>query len=62
MWFKNLKVFRLAPDFQSSAQDLETKLERKLFQPVSRLDMQNMGWVPPCGGGLVLALGGERVR
>ena len=59
MWFKNLKLFRLAPEFNFTAADLETKLERQLFQPGSQSDMQNMGWVPPCGDGLVHALDGQ---
>lgn len=59
MWFKNLKLFRLAPDFRPTTADLETKLERQLFQTGNRSDMQNMGWVPPCGGGLVHALDGQ---
>ncbi len=50
MWFKNLKLFRLMPEFNFTAADLETKLERQLFQPGGQLEMQNMGWVPPCGG------------
>lgn len=59
MWFKNLKLFRLMPEFNFTAADLEAKFERQLFQPGNRLEMQNMGWVPPCGGGLVHALDGQ---
>ena len=60
MWFKNLKIFRLAPEFNFTAADLEAKLERQLFQPGSRLEMQNMGWVSPCNNGaLVHALNGQ---
>lgn len=61
MWFKNLKLFRLAPDFRPTTADLEAKLERQLFQPGNRSDMQNMGWVPPCGGGLVHVLDGQHL-
>ncbi|MDY0272813.1 MAG: recombination-associated protein RdgC [Advenella sp.] len=60
MWFKNLKVFRLSPTWQLSVQDLESKLEKQLFQPGNRSDMQNMGWVSPCdNGALVHALNGQ---
>lgn len=60
MWFKNLKLFRLAPDFNPTATDLEAKLERQQFQPGNRSDMQNMGWVSPCNNGaLVHALNGQ---
>lgn len=60
MWFKNLKVFRLSPAWQLSVQDLEAKLEKQLFQPGNRSDMQNMGWVSPSNNGaLVHALNGQ---
>ncbi|MBK1780600.1 recombination-associated protein RdgC [Advenella sp. WQ 585] len=60
MWFKNLKIFRLSPEFNFTAADLETKLERQLFQPGNRSDMQNMGWVSPCNNGaLVHAINGQ---
>ncbi|NLY64194.1 MAG: recombination-associated protein RdgC [Alcaligenaceae bacterium] len=60
MWFKNLKVFRLAAAWEISVQDLEAKLEKQLFQPGNRSDMQTMGWVSPCdNGSLVHAINGQ---
>lgn len=62
MWFKNLKIFRLNKDWRAMQDGLEILLKMQVFQPGNRSDMQNMGWAPTCGGGLVLALGSEKKR
>lgn len=60
MWFKNLRFFRLQPEWQCSAQELESLLEKQQFHPGGKLDMQSMGWVPVReGGGLVHAVNGQ---
>lgn len=60
MWFKNLKIFRLAPNWSCSADELETALEKHAFHPGSSQDMQTLGWVPPHeSAGLVYALNGQ---
>jgi len=60
MWFKNLKVFRLAPSWSLSVDTLESALEKHAFRPGSSLEMQRLGWVPPVeNGGLVHALSGQ---
>ncbi len=60
MWFKNLKVFRLARSWSLSVDTLESALEKHAFRPGSSLEMQRLGWVPPVeNGGLVHALSGQ---
>lgn len=60
MWFKNLKVFRLAPTWSLSVNAIEEALEKMAFRPGSSQDMQSLGWVPPAEGlGLVHALNGQ---
>lgn len=51
MWFKNLKVFRLAPDWSVSHDSLQTALEKQAFRPGSSQDLQSLGWVPPVQDG-----------
>lgn len=41
MWFKNLKAYRLSPEF--NATDLNERLEKFQHQPVSSQDSQNSG-------------------
>jgi len=47
MWFKNLLVYRLAPDTRIKADDLEDKLKAHALQPCGSFDMESRGWVPP---------------
>ena len=54
MFFRNLKVFRLADGFEPSAEALAEKLSRGQFQPCAAMEMKSSGWVPPLeNGGLV---------
>lgn len=60
MWFKNLKVFRLAPSWSISMDALEAALEKQAYRPGNNLDMQSLGWVPPFEGtGLVHSVQGQ---
>ncbi len=60
MWFKNLRVFRLAPNWSCTVELLETALEKQSFRPGNSQEMQSLGWVPPIeNGGLVHALNGQ---
>ena len=57
MWFKNLKVYRLASTWAITADDLTEKLTKQAFQPTGSQEMQSLGWVPPRDGeGLVHAI------
>src|SRR5690606_27321157 len=60
MWFKNLKVFRLAPSWSVSLDALETALEKLAYRPGNSLEMQTLGWVPPFeGSGLAYSVQGH---
>jgi len=47
MWFKNLKLYRLAPNAALTAADLEAALEPLAFRPGGSQDSQSSGWMPP---------------
>ena len=60
MWFKNLRIYRLAPSWNLSAEALEDALGRLAFRPGSATDMTAFGWTPPrAESGLVHALDGQ---
>jgi len=60
MWFKNLRIYRLAPTWDITADALEAALERLSFKPGAASDMTAFGWVPPRPeSGLVHALDGQ---
>lgn len=60
MWFKNLKTFRLAPEFALSADELEERLAKQGYQPIGTHEMHSLGWVEPRAGyGLVHAQNGQ---
>lgn len=48
MFFKNLRVFRLAPSFDFGTVLLDAALRRHEFRPGSAQEMQTLGWVQPC--------------
>lgn len=45
MWFKNIFIYSLSPDFSMTAEALQEKLALKPLQPCSGLDKQSLGWV-----------------
>lgn len=47
MWFKNLRIYRLAPHWTYGALGLQSSLERMQFTPAGASDMTAFGWVPP---------------
>lgn len=49
MWFRNLQIYRLDPDWQTDAASLQLKLASKVFHGCGASDMQARGWVPPRG-------------
>jgi len=60
MWFKNLKIYRLASDWTVSADALEAMLARHAYQPGNALQTNNLGWVPVReSGALVHAVNGQ---
>ena len=58
MWFRNLQIFRLTPDWAYSTDALGAALQRGIFQGGSASDRQALGWVPPRGedGDLVFSV------
>ncbi|MFT0534020.1 recombination-associated protein RdgC [Castellaniella hirudinis] len=60
MWFKNLKLYRLAPEAKLTIADLEAALEPLAFRPGGSQDSQVSGWLPPReDSGLVYAQHGQ---
>ncbi|MER1968059.1 recombination-associated protein RdgC [Castellaniella sp. GW247-6E4] len=47
MWFKNLKLYRLAPKISLTPAALEAALEPLAFRPGGSQDSQVSGWMPP---------------
>jgi len=58
MWFRNLQIFRLTPDWAYSTDALAAALQRGIFQSCGASDRQALGWVPPRGedGALVFSV------
>lgn len=46
MFFKNLCIFRLPPDWKIPAIELESRLEGRPLVPCGHFDMTSRGWVP----------------
>jgi recombination associated protein RdgC len=60
MWFKNLQIYRLAPEWQPDLADFADQLARMPLQKCGSQDMQTLGWVEPRpDGGLVHAVNGQ---
>jgi recombination associated protein RdgC len=54
MWFKSLKLYRLAAGWALTPDALEDALAPREFKPGNALEVQTLGWIPPrAGGGLV---------
>ncbi len=63
MWFRNLQIFRLTPDWAYSTDALAAALQRGIFQGCGASDRQALGWVPPRGedGDLVFSVGRQQL-
>ena len=60
MWFKNLKLYRLAASWNLTADQVEQALEKQAFRGSNSLEMQTLGWLPPReNGGLVHTVNGK---
>ncbi|ATI00011.1 recombination-associated protein RdgC [Alcaligenes faecalis] len=60
MWFKNLRIFRLDPRFDVSAQELSAMLNEERFTSCGSQEPLSLGWVPPReGGGLIHEVNGQ---
>ena len=60
MWFKNLKLYRLAASWNLTADQVEQALEKQAFRGSNSLEMQTLGWLTPReNGGLVHTVNGQ---
>lgn len=58
MWFKNMKLYRLSPEFNVG--QLSEQLERMAFRPIGSQESETHGWVNPFGdSGLVYSNNGQ---
>src|SRR5690554_2894454 len=51
MWFRNLLVYRLAPDYRFDAEALEAALAEKPARPCASQELSSYGFVAPWGKG-----------
>jgi recombination associated protein RdgC len=57
MWFNNLQLYRLPPDWNMTLPRLEETLARFAFRPAGKTEFFARGWIPPRGEGeMVCAL------
>ena len=49
MWFKTVRLYRLAPDFVLPWESLDAKLAQHVFQPCGKAEASRAGWVSPLG-------------
>lgn len=60
MWFKNLRLFRLAPEWSITPDALDALLQKQVFQACGSQDAESLGWVAVREDtGLVHALGAQ---
>jgi recombination associated protein RdgC len=68
MWFRNLQLYRLSPDYKLDLDDLARRLAKQPLTPCGGLDRMRLGWLPVRGeedfvyeqnGQLLLAMGIE---
>ena len=60
MWFKNLRIYRLAPSWDITPEALEEALEKLAFRPGAASDMTALGWTQARPeSGLVYAMDGQ---
>ena len=58
MYFKNLQLYRLSPEWPIALDGLRAQLAKRPFQPCASQDSESRGWIAPCDGGeLVHAIG-----
>lgn len=60
--FKNLIIYRIAPQWEGTLEQLEDALQKTPFVPCGATQEQSIGWVPPRGeahGALAESVGGQ---
>lgn len=63
MWFRNLQIFRLTPEWEYSTEKLVLALQKGVFRGCGASDRMAQGWMPPRGedGELVFAVGRQQL-
>lgn len=63
MWFRNLQIFRLGPDWTYATEALAHALQTGVFRPCGAADRSAQGWVPPRGeeGDLVFSVARQQL-
>lgn len=51
MWFKNIQIYRLLPDFRLTQELLTAALQRQPSRACSQLEKHTFGWISPLGVG-----------
>lgn len=59
MYFKNLQIYRILPDWRITADDLEQQLARRPFTPPGAQDFESRGWVSPADDGALVRTVGD---
>jgi recombination associated protein RdgC len=59
MYFKNLQIYRILPDWRIAADDLEQQLARRPFTPPGAQDFESRGWVSPADDGALVRTVGD---
>lgn len=49
MWFKNLRLYRLAAPFAHTPEEMHERMEADAFRPCGTLETSTLGWVAPLG-------------
>ena len=60
--FKNLMVYRIGQDWQSTVAQIEASLQKAAFVECGATQAQSLGWAPPRGdayGALIEDIGGQ---
>ena len=60
MYFKNLQIYRILPDWRITADDLEQQLARRPFTPPGAQDFESRGWVSPADDGALVRTVGDK--
>ncbi len=61
MWFKNLQIYRLPPQWQMPAGTLEEILAKHPLQPCTGMSTTSRGWVSPRGDQQLVASHGKQL-
>lgn len=49
MWFKNFQLFHIDDTFETSVEELETRMQEMAFRPCASILPMSIGWVAPIG-------------